>query len=66
MISMSPEELVEEYRDTVLELHLTRRRVQALEQENQALRAQHSHPQEEGGSRAAPEAAKPQGAAQTT
>ncbi|MBL1104952.1 hypothetical protein JK361_10155 [Streptomyces sp. 5-8] len=51
-MQMTPEQLVEEYRDTVLELHLTRRRLAALEAENASLRAQlapaeeqgHSHP----------------------
>ncbi|MGR6973204.1 hypothetical protein ACU639_27060 [Streptomyces cynarae] len=39
-MQMTPEQLVEEYRDTVLELHLTRRRMAALEAENASLRAQ--------------------------
>ncbi|CAM5330820.1 hypothetical protein [Streptomyces aurantiogriseus] len=39
-MQMTPEQLVEEYRDTVLELHLIRRHVAALEAENAALRAQ--------------------------
>jgi hypothetical protein len=51
-MQMTPDQLVEEYRDTVLELHLTRRHVAALEAENASLRAQlapaeehgHSHP----------------------
>ncbi|MGW3305873.1 hypothetical protein ACWDG9_04710 [Streptomyces sp. NPDC001073] len=53
-MQMTPDQLVEEYRDTVLELHLTRRHVTALEAENARLRAQlapveehgHSHPHE--------------------
>jgi hypothetical protein len=44
----NPEQLVEEYRDTVLELHLTRRRMAVLEAENEALRAQLA-PEEEHG-----------------
>ncbi|MEV5429121.1 hypothetical protein [Streptomyces sp. NPDC052701] len=39
-MQMTPEQLLEEYRDTVLELHLTRRRLAALEAENASLRAQ--------------------------
>ncbi|WP_457492444.1 hypothetical protein [Streptomyces sp. P5_D11] len=39
-MQMTPEQLVGEYRDTVLELHLTRRRVAALEAQNASLRAQ--------------------------
>ncbi|MFE0451589.1 hypothetical protein ACFW2D_09910 [Streptomyces sp. NPDC058914] len=39
-MQMTSEQLVEEYRDTVLELHLTRRRMAVLEAENASLRAQ--------------------------
>ena len=39
-MQMTTEQLVEEYRDTVLELHLTRRRMAALEAENASMRAQ--------------------------
>ncbi|MEU7366633.1 hypothetical protein AB0B92_13720 [Streptomyces hygroscopicus] len=39
-MQMTPEQLIEEYRDTVLELHLTRRHLAALEAENASLRAQ--------------------------
>lgn len=39
-MQMTPDQLVEEYRDTVLELHLTRRHVTPLEAENASLRAQ--------------------------
>ncbi|MGW2932971.1 hypothetical protein ACWDA7_14135 [Streptomyces sp. NPDC001156] len=54
-MQMTPEQLVEEYRDTVLELHLTRRRMAVLEAENASLRAQlapaeehgHAHPHED-------------------
>lgn len=54
-MQMTPEQLVDEYRDTVLELHLTRRRMAVLEGENASLRAQlvpaqehgHSHPHDE-------------------
>ncbi|MFE7762928.1 hypothetical protein [Streptomyces sp. NPDC057438] len=55
-MQMTPEQLVEEYRDTVLELHLTRRRLAVVEAENAALWAQlgpeeerHSHPHDEDG-----------------
>ncbi|MES9519765.1 hypothetical protein [Streptomyces capoamus] len=56
-MQMTPEQLVDEYRDTVLELHLIRRRLAALEAENASLRAQlapaeehgHTHPHEDEG-----------------
>jgi hypothetical protein len=56
-MQMTPEQLVEEYRDTVLELHLSRRHIAALEAENTSLRAQlapeeehgHSHSHDEDG-----------------
>ncbi|GAA5704412.1 MULTISPECIES: hypothetical protein [Streptomyces] len=47
-MQMTPEQLVEEYRDTVLELHLTRRHVSALETENASLRAQLAPAEEQG------------------
>ncbi|MFJ6703473.1 MULTISPECIES: hypothetical protein [unclassified Streptomyces] len=50
-MQMTPEQLVEEYRDTVLELHLTRRRMAVLEAENEALRAQLGPEVEHGHSR---------------
>ncbi|MFE2490266.1 hypothetical protein ACFXGR_45045 [Streptomyces mirabilis] len=39
-MQMTPEQLVEEYRDTVLEQHLARRHVAALKAENASPRAQ--------------------------
>ncbi|MFJ9353770.1 hypothetical protein [Streptomyces mirabilis] len=47
-MQMTPDQLVEEYRDTVLELHLTRRHVSALEAENASLRAQLAPAEEHG------------------
>jgi hypothetical protein len=38
-MQLTPEQLLEEYRDTVLELHLTRRRLAVVEAENEALKA---------------------------
>ncbi|MEU5030160.1 hypothetical protein [Streptomyces milbemycinicus] len=45
---MTPEQLVEEYRDTVLELHFIRRHAAALEAENASLRAQLAPAEEHG------------------
>lgn len=47
-MQMTPDQLVEEYRDTVLELHLTRRRLAVVEAENEALKAKLA-PEEEHG-----------------
>ncbi|AMW13308.1 hypothetical protein A4E84_29730 [Streptomyces qaidamensis] len=55
-MQMTPEQLVAEFKDTVLDLHFARRTIAALEAENTSLRAQlapeeehgHSHPHGEG------------------
>ncbi|MFE4991436.1 hypothetical protein ACFRH4_08800 [Streptomyces mirabilis] len=47
-MQMTPDQLVQEYTDTVLELHLTRRHVSALEAENASLRAQLAPAEEHG------------------
>lgn len=47
-MQMTPEQLVEEYRDTVLELHFIRRHAAALEAENASLRAQLAPAEEHG------------------
>lgn len=39
-MQMTPEQLLEEYRDTVMELHLTRRANSQLTHENEQLRAE--------------------------
>jgi hypothetical protein len=55
-MQMTPEQLVAEFKDTVMDLHFARRTIAALEAENASLRAQlapeeehgHSHPHGEG------------------
>jgi hypothetical protein len=54
-MQMTPEQLVAEFKDTVLDLHFARRTIAVLEAENASLRAQldpaeehgHSHPHDE-------------------
>jgi hypothetical protein len=54
-MQMTPEQLVAEFKDTVLDLHFARRTIAALEAENASLRAQlapteehgHAHPHED-------------------
>jgi len=62
-MQMTAEQLVQELKDTVLELHFTRRHTEALEAENASLRAQlvpaeehqHMHSHAGGNGQAHPE-----------
>jgi hypothetical protein len=56
-MQMTADQLIAEFKDTVLDLHFARRTIAALEAENASLRAQldpaeehgHSHPHDEDG-----------------